>query len=87
MNNLLENVRADDFVEYFLYVKREIKDVNEQEKLLNSILKEADKIVDNLSDNYIWHKDEFKLSIKLPHISNLLDEERDDAKGNSPLII
>lgn len=73
MSNILETVRSDDFVEYFLYPKVEIKDVAEQERVLSSLLKEANKLVENLSQNYIWHKDEFKLSVKTSQ-TNVLED-------------
>lgn len=74
MTNVLQNVRNEDYVEYFLYPTKNIIDPDEQERTLKSLLKEAIKIVEDLSENYIWHKDEFKLTIKSPQ-SKILEEE------------
>ncbi|KAJ8953969.1 hypothetical protein NQ314_007162, partial [Rhamnusium bicolor] len=61
VNNVLESVREDDFVEYFLFPPIETCDEKEQETILSSILSEVNKIVKKYTDNYLWHKDEFKL--------------------------
>ncbi|KAJ8958175.1 hypothetical protein NQ318_006114 [Aromia moschata] len=60
-SNVLETAREDDFVEYHLYPPIETSDEKEQETILSSILSKANKIVQKYTENYLWHKDEFKL--------------------------
>lgn len=52
---VLEDVRAEDFLEYFLFPQHE--DMNEA---LNQLNKE----VSLFTHNYIWHKDPFHLHVK-----------------------
>lgn len=61
---ILEVARAEDFVEYFLFPNvqsTELKDINEQ---LNNNLKSINIIVEKYCKNYIWHKDEFRLTVR-----------------------
>ncbi|XP_023015143.2 ecdysoneless cell cycle regulator [Leptinotarsa decemlineata] len=71
VNNVLESVREDDFIKYFLFPDINTNDEKEQEALLSKILEKANKIIENFTDNYLWHKDEFKLSPRTS-ISNSL---------------
>ncbi|CAH0547417.1 unnamed protein product [Brassicogethes aeneus] len=71
VNNILESVREDDFVEYYLFPVINSEDIKEQETILSCVLSKANKIIDNYSKNYLWHKDEFKL-VPRTSISNLL---------------
>ncbi|KAJ8924921.1 hypothetical protein NQ315_001078 [Exocentrus adspersus] len=77
VNNMLETVREDDFVEYFLFPAIEARNETEEETLLSSILDKANKIVKKYADDYLWHKDEFRLSPrtsihnKLSHIDGV----------------
>lgn len=58
MANVLETVRADDFVEYFIFpVKDGPSSSDKLVDLLNKILAFSTPII----ENYIWHKDEFNL--------------------------
>lgn len=62
LNNMLESVREEDFVEYYLFPSIDhSKDDKEQECILNGILLKAEKIVEKYTKDYLWHKDEFKL--------------------------
>ncbi|KAG5891261.1 hypothetical protein JTB14_019668 [Gonioctena quinquepunctata] len=70
-NNVLESVREDDFIEYFLFPPINIEDEKEQEVLISTVLEKANKIVQKFSRDYLWHKDEFKL-IPRTSISNSL---------------
>lgn len=80
-NNVLESVREDDFVEYYVFPPIETRDDKEQEFLLNRILNQCEKIVKKYSDEYLWHKDEFKLTVRT-WISNTLIQE-DEKSGKS----
>ncbi|XP_065208009.1 protein ecdysoneless homolog [Planococcus citri] len=58
MPDILETVRSDDFVEYFIYL------INEDESAptkLQDIRKTIFSSYAPLLENYIWHKDEFNL--------------------------
>lgn len=60
-NKLTETIRADDYVEYFLFPSLDQlngKDTNEK---LNNFLGEVNAFVKNLTNNYIWHKEPFQL--------------------------
>lgn len=52
MAGVLEDVRAEDFVEYFLFPKH---------NSISSALDEVNKKVSSYVKDYIWHKDPFFL--------------------------
>jgi len=52
MAGVLEDVRAEDFVEYFIFPKH---------NNLQSVLEEINSKVEPFIKNYIWHKDPFFL--------------------------
>lgn len=64
---LLQTVREEDFVEYFLFPPLESSDESGQERLLST----ANKIVENYTKNFLWHKDEFKLNLRTNSILDL----------------
>lgn len=60
MANVLQTVRSDDFVEYFIFPVKDDDSCSTSEELvhlLNRILTFITPIV----ENYIWHKDKFSL--------------------------
>ncbi|EFA01447.1 protein ecdysoneless [Tribolium castaneum] len=69
--NVLESVREDDFVEYHLFPPIDSQDDKEQELALTRVLNQCEKIVKRYTDEYLWHKDEFKLTVRT-WISNSL---------------
>ncbi|XP_060535573.1 protein ecdysoneless [Cylas formicarius] len=71
IKNALQLVRADDFVEYYLFPSIDSRDEKDQETTLNTVLQKANKIVEKYAKNYLWHKDAFKLTIRTSH-SNYL---------------
>lgn len=73
VTNILESVREDDFVEYFLFPPIETNDEQEQERILTAILDKANKIIHRYTKNFLWHKDEFRLVVRTS-ISNYLNE-------------
>lgn len=88
-NNVLEFVREEDFVEYFIFPSIKSENENEQQQQLLSLLKKVNEIVSSLTHDYLWHKDPFKLiqrtsiTSKLNHLIsqngkqfNLIDEKR-----------
>lgn len=65
LNNILESVREEDFVEYYLFPSIDhTKDNVEQERALREILLKAEEIVKKYTKEYLWHKDEFKLTTR-----------------------
>ncbi|RZC37469.1 SGT1 -like ecdysoneless [Asbolus verrucosus] len=69
--NVLESVREDDFVEYYLFPPIDSRDDKEQEVVLNRVLSQAEKVIQKFTKQYLWHKDEFKLTART-WISNSL---------------
>jgi len=68
LNNVLKTVREDDFVEYYIFLQDE-----GAQNTLDTILIEANKIISLYSQNYLWHKDPIKLTVRT-ELSNLLTE-------------
>ncbi|XP_044762482.1 protein ecdysoneless [Coccinella septempunctata] len=58
---VLESVREDDYVEYYLFPQCGTITESEQELLLSSILEKCNEIVNNLTKEHLWHKDKFTL--------------------------
>lgn len=54
MAGVLEDVRAEDFVEYFLFPEQQDMEL---------VLTELNAKALTYTDNYIWHKDPFHLRI------------------------
>lgn len=80
INTLFESVREDDFVEYYLFPPIESKDEIEQEKILSSILSKANKIINKYTTDFLWHKDEFKLSARTSIYNELNNFSGDNGK-------
>lgn len=78
-NSILETVREDDFVEYFLFYPIDTKNDKKQEVLLKTCLKQVNEVIENFTQGYLWHKDEFKLTLRTS-ISNALLQ--DNSRGN-----
>lgn len=86
VKNVLEFVREEDFVEYFLFPTITTNDIKEQECILNSLLKKIQKeVLDKYCDNYIWYRDDFKLTPRT-RMTNLLAIENEN-KGKQQIII
>lgn len=78
----LELIREDDYIEYEIYLTENVSD---NDSLLVSYLKKIESIVQKYMDEYLWHKDQFKLVIQ-NQISNKLQqcmsEGDDNISGN-----
>lgn len=59
----LEIVRNDDFIEYFLFPSIDPLPENEDE-VLNEILKQVINAANSYTSSYIWHKDSFNLKAR-----------------------
>lgn len=80
----LETVRDDDFVEYFLFVrpddnKSDKEEFEEHIKYLNT---KVLKLVAKLSEQYIWHKDQFNLIPRFCTTLELQQSFPDTPEGN-----
>lgn len=81
----LELIREDDYIEYEIYLTENVSD---NDSLLVSYLKKIESIVQKYMDEYLWHKDQFKLVIQ-NQISNKLQQcmsEGDDNISGNPMI-
>ncbi|XP_050428498.1 protein ecdysoneless [Adelges cooleyi] len=63
MDQVLETVRDDDFVEYYLFIRPDVipKDSEESGRHTNALNDKVLELVEELSNEYIWHKDRFNL--------------------------
>ena len=64
MNSVLENVRTDDFIEYFIYPSAGESCAGDE---LSELHNKLTSFVSQWTENYFWHRDKFKLH----KISNL----------------
>lgn len=80
----LESIRDDDFVEYFLFVRRDDsnEDAGELVKQINQLNLKVLKLVDEMSDQYIWHKDRFNLIPRFSPSAELRQSFSDTSNGN-----
>lgn len=78
---ITETIRADDFVEYYLFPDLSSIDIKDNEE---SVLKKfLDEVYGSLStylNGYIWHKDQFQLIPRWGN-SNLLNEDQEEDDG------
>ncbi|CAH1367265.1 unnamed protein product [Tenebrio molitor] len=81
--NVLESVREDDFVEYYLFPPIDSRDEKDQEIALNRVLTQAKRITEKYTQRYLWHKDEFKLTVRT-WISNSLIHDSENAEFLPP---
>lgn len=91
MDDALETVRNEDYVEYFLFVRTDgsgEEDAEELVKRANGLNAKVLGLVDRLSDQYIWHKDRFNLIPRFCPSAELRQSFPDtsDGKHNAYLI-
>uniref|UniRef100_A0A1L8DIE0 Putative mads box transcription factor n=1 Tax=Nyssomyia neivai TaxID=330878 RepID=A0A1L8DIE0_9DIPT len=72
-NGVLEFVREDDYIEYFLFPRLVAEDINEE---LNEVLLHVKGITEKFCENYIWHRDTFAVRAR-PGNAHLLSEGQD----------
>lgn len=77
-----ETIRADDFVEYFLFpdVSEVTSGGKQEEENLRELAENINTDIRPYVQNYIWHKDPFRLIPRCGN-SNLLNEEQKDNEG------
>lgn len=77
-SNVLEFVREEDYVEYFLFPPKFNTPETEpsEENELNQVLVQINSIRDTFTKDYLWHKDSFRLSTRARHFNEHLTEEK-----------
>ncbi|PSN41240.1 hypothetical protein C0J52_13435 [Blattella germanica] len=86
MAGVLESVREEDFVQYYLFPNgfEDVINANEErEQRMQVALSHVESIVRKYAHNYIWHRDPFSINpINIPPLS--LSSQEDD-KGPLPI--
>ncbi|CAG2055579.1 unnamed protein product [Timema podura] len=83
MAGVLESVREDDFVEYYIFptgIEDVINANEETNKILQSLSTRVRTIVGQYTDKYIWHKDSFNIVAR----GEYTDIGEISGKNNSP---
>jgi hypothetical protein len=73
MAGVLESVREEDFVEYYLFPfeTEDIINANEEgQQDVKVALSHVESIIRKYSQNYIWHKDSFSVNAPLLSLSS-----------------
>jgi hypothetical protein len=76
----LENLREEDFVEYFLFPNIKACELQNEEELLKNVNAKVLEIAKNYCKNYIWHRDGFKVYPRYRNF-NLLNEHVKSTNG------
>ncbi|XP_031632908.1 protein ecdysoneless [Contarinia nasturtii] len=71
-----EVIRADDFVEYFLFPSLNDLNGNNSTEKLDNFLRDVNESVQKFSVDYIWHKEPFQLVVRTPETSRLFNESK-----------
>lgn len=84
---LLQTIRENDFVEYFLFPQLICDSEKEQENFLNKLLTKVNKVINKYAQGYLWHKDPLKLTPRTGSSNILSHFEEQDRKFHIFLII
>lgn len=68
-----EVIRADDFVEYYLFPSLDKLTGNNVDEKLDNFLREINECVQQFTVDYIWHKEPFQLVVRTPNTSQLFN--------------
>lgn len=79
----LESVRAEDFVEYFLFPGTLSSDNNSVDQDLANVAEIVNKIAAEYCGNYIWHKDGFRVSPRFGNAQLLIENPLDNSGERS----
>ncbi|KAK9874394.1 hypothetical protein WA026_002741 [Henosepilachna vigintioctopunctata] len=71
LNNILKNVREDDFIEYFLFPNLSVISEAEEETFLSTLLEECNKIIQEIAKDHLWHKDKLELVCRSTNMNKL----------------
>lgn len=79
---LFDNIRADDFVEYYLFPNLELNNgIKKDEEFLAKYLQEINKSVKEFTKDYIWHKEPFQLFVHNSNINILSKDDENKERG------
>lgn len=78
----LETVRAEDFIEYFLFPPINRESINAENETIVQCINRINEIAENYCGNFIWHKDPFRVILRSWN-SNLLIENQTEEQGES----
>lgn len=70
----IEVIRADDFVEYFLFPSLDQLNGNSTAEKLDNFRQSVNDSVKQFTADYIWHKEPFQLVIRTPETARLFNE-------------
>lgn len=77
----LETVRAEDFIEYYLFPDVKQSSTSDISTVLEDVIQQITKISKQYTSTYIWHKDSFRVTSRYGN-ANLLIENQLDNCGN-----
>lgn len=75
----LESVRAEDFIEYFLFPGVRSPDNNSVDQDLAKVAEHINQIASEYSGNYIWHKDGFRVVPRFGNAHLLIEQPLDNS--------
>lgn len=76
----LETVRAEDFIEYYIFPDLQQSASTDAATALEDVIQQITKISQQYTAQYIWHKDQFRVTPRYEN-SNLLIENQLDNCG------
>ncbi|XP_035910549.1 protein ecdysoneless [Anopheles stephensi] len=84
---ILQSIREDDFVEYFLFPARPSDptdvELENSENSLEPLLQEVNRLADSFCQRYIWHRDAFRVVPRLLNDSRMLIEAATGEHGTA----
>lgn len=75
----IETIRAEDFVEYFLFPSSGTNIDEDETDYLEKILRDVNEEAKKFIGDYIWQRDSFQLIVK-PKATKYLNENSDEGK-------
>lgn len=72
----IEVIRADDFVEYFLFPSLDQLNGNITAEKLENFLQNINDSIQQFTAHYIWHKEPIQLVARTPETSRLFNESK-----------
>lgn len=84
-SRVLEGVREDDFVEYYLFPQCGTLTEKEQDEFLSDISEKCSRIVNEITKDHLWHKDKFTLLPRTTITNKLVN--LDDKNGEWLILI
>lgn len=82
-NRPLETVRAEDFVEYFLFPAPQSPDNNSIDQDLDDVAAKINEIATKYCGGYIWHKDGFRVMPRHGNVNLLIENDALDNAGKT----